>query len=82
MRVSCRAYFRPLRMFFVGVLMAMALGGCPQPSYEVLLPGVSLEQIKAIAQDDTMTDEEKIQALKDLGIEDDLLIEVILTMPW
>jgi len=64
------------------LLMALNLGGCPQPEYTPLFAGVTLEQVIEIATDPDLTEAEKTQALEDLGIDDPQIIEVILQIPW
>jgi len=52
------------------------------PASETTSTGQTLtvEDIEAIVNDTLMTDDEKRQALRDLGIEDDVLIEALLTL--
>ena len=60
---------------------ALNLAGCPQPDYTQLIPGVTLEDIATIAQDNAISPEERAEQLREeLGIEDEQLIEAILDL--
>jgi len=60
----------------------LAAGRTDYPSAAETAPGRSLyrEPIQEIVDDSLLTTDEKRQALRDLGIEDDKLIEALLTL--
>ena len=58
-------------------LLVGAVGGCGTPALPNLLP-VSLDQIGALLEDESLTDEERAERLRELGITDELLIEFLL----
>jgi hypothetical protein len=78
-----RGCFRKLTLVTVGLACAaaMCVASCAQPTFEQLIPGVTLKKIQDILADDTITDKE--QALKDLGITDEQLLHILLnaTLP-
>jgi len=81
-------FMRRVRPLVAAALLALA--GCGVlaarrtsfPASETTATGQTLtvEDIEAIVNDTLMTDDEKRQALRDLGIEDDILIEALLTL--
>ena len=54
--------------------------GCPAPEYEKLLDELSFGQLAAILADENLDDEERAQELRDRGIDDELLIEFLLSL--
>lgn len=82
---GCRTvWFRrlaPLAMGLVSVAV-INIAGCPQPTYDQMFPGVTLQDITDIRNSTTLTtDEQKLQALKDLGITDPQVLEILLHAP-
>lgn len=72
-------------MLFAGTLSCAAMIGCGNTPRvyptQILRPDGSpiyVEDLQAIVDDGTLTDEEKAQQLRDLGIEDEELIRAIL----
>jgi len=65
-------WFRKLGLLTMRLACVAALfvAGCPaQPTFEQMIPGVTLKKIQDILADDAITD--KDQALEDLGINDE-----------
>lgn len=72
-------------MLLAGVFGCATMIGCGTTaqlfSTQILRPNGSplyIEDLQAIVDDDTLTDEEKAQRVRDLGIEDEKLIRAIL----
>ncbi|MFQ6048065.1 MAG: hypothetical protein ACE5K7_01720, partial [Phycisphaerae bacterium] len=63
-----------------GVVCAVVAGGCGVPQYEKLLDEISLKQLGELLADESLDDEQRAQALRDAGIEDELLIELLLSL--
>ncbi len=61
-------------------MASLALGGCPRPEFPQLIDGLTLDHLREI-RDSDMTRQEQEQALRDLGVEDQQLINVLLTVP-
>lgn len=58
-------------------LLVGTVGGCGTPDLPNLLP-VRLDQLGALLEDDSLTDEQRAERLRELGITDELLIEFLL----
>jgi hypothetical protein len=74
------------RMTLIGLsaagVTALTIAGCPKPTYDEMFPGVTLKQITDIRNSTTLTtDAQKLQALKDLGITDPQVLEILLHAP-
>ncbi|HOW72388.1 MAG TPA: hypothetical protein PKY77_17455 [Phycisphaerae bacterium] len=63
-------------------LLAVATAGCPEPTANILVDSngnaIRMDQITLITSDTTTTTAEKRQALSDLGITDEQLIDLLL----
>jgi len=60
-------------------LLVGTVGGCGTPPLPNLLP-VSLDELGALLADESLTDEERAERLRELGIADELLIEFLLSL--
>jgi hypothetical protein len=76
-------WFRRLVLVCLGVTGAVVLNiaGCPPPTFEELVPGVTLKQVADIQNDTTLDQAGKEKALNDLGITDKQLIQALLNSP-
>lgn len=76
-----RRRHRTCAAVLTGVLAA-GLAGCPEPTVNILVDGngnpIRVDQITAITSSTTTTTAEKRQALRDLGIANELLIDLLL----
>lgn len=63
-------------------LLTAGLVGCPEPPFNILVDSngnpIRIDQITTITSDTTTTTAEKRQALRDLGITDESLIDILL----
>ncbi|HRX85296.1 MAG TPA: hypothetical protein P5572_09790 [Phycisphaerae bacterium] len=79
-----------IQLWLAALIIAPALGGCGvfsarNPDFRNAETGEDgqiyvLDDLEAIANDTTLTDDEKRQAFRDLGIEDEDLIDALLTL--
>ena len=60
-------------------LLVGTVGGCGTPDLPNLLP-VRLDQLGALLEDESLTDEQRAERLRELGITDELLIEFLLDL--
>lgn len=71
----------PLVVVVAGVTV-LNIGGCPAPKFDEMIPGVTAKQITDIKNDTTLTtSDQKLQALKALGITDTQLLQLLLNAP-
>lgn len=80
--VGCCEYLMIGALCVAAMAAGLVLGtvaGCGTPALPNLLP-VSLDQIGAILADEDLTDEERTERLRELGIEDEMLIEFLLSL--
>jgi peptidyl-prolyl cis-trans isomerase B (cyclophilin B) len=59
-------------------LFVGTVGGCGTPALPNLLP-IRLDQLAALLEDESLTDEQRAERLRELGITDELLIEFLLS---
>ncbi len=79
-----RIYRRPVgTLVMLVALISVCMGGGCQPPYPYLLKGsdgqpIEMTQITEITTDTELTDDEKREALRNLGIDDELLIDLLI----
>ena len=77
-----KGWWRLAAITGIGLTVVGAINlGCPQPTYQQMYPGVPLSAIMKITEDQTLTNDQKTQALKDLGITDDQVIILLVNGP-
>ncbi len=76
-------WLRRLCLLLLGLtcVAVLNIAGCPKPQFDQLIPEVTLQQIKDIRNNAQLDAAQKLQALKDLGIDDPQLLEVLLNTP-
>lgn len=79
-----RIYRRSVKVMMTLIaLVSLCLGGLCQPPYPYLLKDadgqpIEMTEITDITTDTELTDDEKREALRNLGIEDELLIDLLI----
>jgi hypothetical protein len=76
---SCRRIGRGI--LWASAVVGLWLGaGCGVPQYEKLLGELSLKRLAGILADQNLDDEQRAQELRDLGIDDEQLIDLLLSL--